>query len=148
MTDTTPMTIIRTLRRLLNAEYRPREYLTEGEVEKLIDAARRRGRNGARDSAAILLAYRHGLRAKELFAPCHSEMSARGLRHGTPRTVRSAHHKRERLSDASRPSLKLNRFEARMRAARSPNAGAPLNHPSPSPLSNRDSKLARGSGTN
>jgi RecG-like helicase len=32
----------------------------------LIDAARKRGRNGPRDAAAILLAYRHGLRAAEL----------------------------------------------------------------------------------
>jgi hypothetical protein len=30
----------RTLRRLRNAEYRPREYLTEAEVERLIDTAR------------------------------------------------------------------------------------------------------------
>ena len=33
---------------------------------KLIETARKRGRNGLRDSAAILLAYRHGLRAQEL----------------------------------------------------------------------------------
>jgi hypothetical protein len=39
-------------RRLPNAAYRPREYLTEAEVEveRLIDAARKRGRNGARDA--------------------------------------------------------------------------------------------------
>jgi len=54
---------MRTLGRKSNAAYRPREYLTEAEVEKLISAARRRGRNGPRDAAAILLAYRHGLRA-------------------------------------------------------------------------------------
>src|SRR4029077_16928399 len=40
-----------------NAEYRPREYLTEAEVEPLIEAARKRGRNSARDACAILLAY-------------------------------------------------------------------------------------------
>jgi type 1 fimbriae regulatory protein FimB/type 1 fimbriae regulatory protein FimE len=45
-----------------------REYLTEKEVDRLIEAAKRRGRNGARDAAAILLAYRHGLRAAELCA--------------------------------------------------------------------------------
>jgi type 1 fimbriae regulatory protein FimB/type 1 fimbriae regulatory protein FimE len=56
----------RTLRRLPNATYRSREYLTEAEVGRLIDAARKRGRNGARDACAILLAYRHGLRAAEL----------------------------------------------------------------------------------
>ena len=44
---------------------RPREYLTEREVERLIDAARK-NRWGHRDATAILLAYRHGLRASEL----------------------------------------------------------------------------------
>jgi integrase len=52
----TPKAVNRTLRRLANAEYRSREYLTEDEVAQLIDAARQRGRNGARDVAAILLA--------------------------------------------------------------------------------------------
>ena len=44
---------------------RPREYLTEREVEKLIDTA---GKNrwGHRDATAILVAYRHGLRASEV----------------------------------------------------------------------------------
>src|SRR5262245_12321005 len=46
---------------------RPREYLTEREVEKLMDAARDK-RWGHRDATAILLAYRHGLRAGELVA--------------------------------------------------------------------------------
>jgi type 1 fimbriae regulatory protein FimE len=49
-----------------NAELRPREYLTEREVEALIDAARKHGRHGHRDATAILLAYRHGLRATEM----------------------------------------------------------------------------------
>ena len=49
MTDVAPTTANRTLRRLPNAAYRPREYLTEAEVERLIEAARKRGRNGARD---------------------------------------------------------------------------------------------------
>jgi integrase len=46
---------------------RPREYLTEREIVKLMDAA---GANrwGHRDATAILLAYRHGLRASELVA--------------------------------------------------------------------------------
>ena len=43
----------------------PRDYLTEREVEKLMDAARE-NRWGHRDATAILLAYRHGLRASEL----------------------------------------------------------------------------------
>ena len=44
---------------------RPREYLTEREIERLMDAARQ-NRWGHRDATAILLAYRHGLRASEL----------------------------------------------------------------------------------
>ena len=45
----------------------PREYLTEREVERLIKAASE-SRWGHRDATAILLAYRHGLRASELVA--------------------------------------------------------------------------------
>ena len=44
---------------------RPREYLKEAEIERLMDAARQY-RWGHRDATAILLAYRHGLRASEL----------------------------------------------------------------------------------
>jgi type 1 fimbriae regulatory protein FimB/type 1 fimbriae regulatory protein FimE len=44
---------------------RPRAYLTEREVDRLIDAARD-NRWGHRDATAILIAYRHGLRASEL----------------------------------------------------------------------------------
>jgi type 1 fimbriae regulatory protein FimB/type 1 fimbriae regulatory protein FimE len=43
----------------------PREYLTEREVERLIRAASE-NRWGHRDATAILIAYRHGLRASEL----------------------------------------------------------------------------------
>jgi integrase len=43
----------------------PRDYLTEKEVEKLMDVARE-NRWGHRDATAILLAYRHGLLASEL----------------------------------------------------------------------------------
>jgi len=80
MTDTTPTTANRTLRRLPNAAYRVREYLTEKEVDRLIEAARKRGRNGARDAAAILLAYRHGLRAAELCALRWSQVDLRNGR--------------------------------------------------------------------
>src|SRR6516162_1076414 len=79
MTDASPTTVIRTLRRLPNSAYRQREYLTEAEVDRLIEAARKRGRNGARDAAAILLAYRHGLRAQEL---CQLRWTQIDLRHG------------------------------------------------------------------
>jgi len=53
-------------RRPLNAERRPREYLTPKEIERLIEAAKSRGRYGQRDATMILLAYRHGLRPSEL----------------------------------------------------------------------------------
>src|SRR6516165_5869342 len=80
MTDATPTTANRTLpRRLPNSAYRVREYLTEKEVERLIESARKRGRNGLRDSAAILLAYRHGLRASEL---CSLRWTQVDLRNG------------------------------------------------------------------
>ena len=77
MSDTAPTTANRTLRRRANADYRPREYLTETEVDQLVEAARRRGRNGARDAAAILLAYRHGLRASELVSLRWSQIDLR-----------------------------------------------------------------------
>ena len=48
-----------------NAELRPREHLTEREVEKLIEAAKR-NRWGQRDSTMLLIAFRHGLRASEV----------------------------------------------------------------------------------
>jgi integrase len=48
-----------------NSELRPREHLTEREVEKLIAAAKE-NRHGHRDATMILVIYRHGLRAGEL----------------------------------------------------------------------------------
>jgi len=52
------------LRRGTNAELRTREYLTPAEIEELIKAAKD-GRWAHRDATLILVAYRHGLRAKE-----------------------------------------------------------------------------------
>jgi integrase len=46
---------------------RPREYLTEQEIERLMKAVSG-NRWGHRDGTAILIAYRHGLRASELVA--------------------------------------------------------------------------------
>ena len=63
-----PATVKRTVappRRRPNAELRPREHLTEREVEKLIEAAKG-NRHGGRDSAMILVCFRHGLRASEV----------------------------------------------------------------------------------
>ena len=64
----TPSTIVnRTVpRRAPNSELRPREYLTEKEIERLQEAARKRSRYGHRDATMILVAYRHGLRASEV----------------------------------------------------------------------------------
>jgi type 1 fimbriae regulatory protein FimB/type 1 fimbriae regulatory protein FimE len=52
-------------RRRPNAETRSREYLTQAEVERLIEAAGD-NRNGHRDATMVLVAYRHGLRVSEL----------------------------------------------------------------------------------
>ena len=59
--------IAATRKRQVRCSARPREYLTEREIEKLMDAAAG-NRWGHRDATAILLAYRHGLRASELVA--------------------------------------------------------------------------------
>jgi type 1 fimbriae regulatory protein FimB/type 1 fimbriae regulatory protein FimE len=52
-------------RRQRNAEVRAREYLTDGEIARLITAAGK-NRYGHRDATMVLIAYRHGLRAGEL----------------------------------------------------------------------------------
>ena len=63
----TPAIVKRTVtpRRRPNADLRRREYLTEDEVERLIEAAKG-NRWGHRDATMILVAFRHGLRASEL----------------------------------------------------------------------------------
>src|SRR5690242_5389103 len=48
-----------------NAELRTREYLTDAEVARLMEAAKG-NRYGHRDATMILQAYRHGFRATEL----------------------------------------------------------------------------------
>jgi integrase len=48
-----------------NSAFRSREHLTETEVGKLIEAAKR-NRYGHRDATRVLTAYRHGLRASEI----------------------------------------------------------------------------------
>ncbi len=52
-------------RKIANSE---REFLTLNEIDQLIGAAKRNGRHAHRDSAMILLAYRHGLRVSELIS--------------------------------------------------------------------------------
>jgi type 1 fimbriae regulatory protein FimB/type 1 fimbriae regulatory protein FimE len=63
----TPSAVKRTVtpERRPNADLRTREYLTEAEVERLLDAAKR-NRWGHRDATMVLVTYRHGLRASEL----------------------------------------------------------------------------------
>ena len=60
-------TVNRTVRpkRPPNGDLRTREYLTEAEVERLMNAGKE-NRWGHRDATMILVAYRHGLRAAEL----------------------------------------------------------------------------------
>jgi integrase len=63
----TPTTVLRTVtpRRRPNSELRAREYLTEAEVERLIEAVKV-NRNPHRDATMILIGFRHGLRVAEL----------------------------------------------------------------------------------
>ena len=55
--DRTPTTVNLTVKR---------RYLTQREIERLMDCARKYGRYGHRDATMILVAYRHGLRASEV----------------------------------------------------------------------------------
>ena len=52
--------------RVTNAERRPREYLAEGEVEALMQVAKKRGRYGHRNATMMLVCFTHGLRVPEL----------------------------------------------------------------------------------
>src|SRR5215510_12648209 len=51
---------------IVNLTVKRRRYLTEREIERLMDCARKYGRYGHRDATMILVAYRHGLRASEI----------------------------------------------------------------------------------
>ena len=68
-----------------NPTVRTREYLTQREIDKLMDAARSGSRYGHRDSTMILIAYRHGLRASEL---CDLQWSQVDFNAGTLRVRR------------------------------------------------------------
>src|ERR1043166_1999910 len=70
-------------RKPLNIDRRPREYLTPKEVERLIVAAKGRGRRyGLRDATMILVAFRHGLRVSELCSLTWDQIDfAHGLMH-------------------------------------------------------------------
>ncbi|TYL92741.1 tyrosine-type recombinase/integrase [Bradyrhizobium rifense] len=75
-----------------NAELRTREYLTDDEVQILIDVAKA-NRYGHRDGTMILVAYRHGLRASELtdlrwdqIEFSSANLHVRRVKQGTPST--------------------------------------------------------------
>jgi len=78
--------------RRFNRDVRPREYLTPKEVERLIAAAKKRGRRyGLRDAPMMLLAFRHGLRVSELCTLTwnqidfsHGLIQVRRLKNGIP----------------------------------------------------------------
>jgi integrase len=89
-----PATANRTVnpKRVPNADLRTREYLTETEVERLMEAAKG-NRWGHRDATMIVVAYRHGLRVSELvdlrwdqieFAS--ATLHVRRVKQGTPST--------------------------------------------------------------
>ena len=69
-----------------------RRYLTEREIERLMDRARKHGRYGHRDATMILVAYRHGLRASEV---CDLQWAIRGSSACAPRQKRDC----QRTSD-------------------------------------------------
>src|SRR3954453_9129260 len=75
-----------------NAELRTREYLTDDEVQTLIDIAKE-NRYGHRDATMILVAYRHGFRASELtdlrwdqIEFSSATLHVRRVKQGTPST--------------------------------------------------------------
>jgi site-specific recombinase XerD len=75
-----------------NRQLRTREYLTEAEVERLMEAAKA-NRWGHRDSTMLLVAYRHGLRAAELVDLRWDQVEfrtaslhVRRVKHGSPST--------------------------------------------------------------
>jgi integrase len=90
----TPSVVNRTVapRRRPNKELRTREHLTEGEVERLLAAAKA-NRHGHRDATMVLVAYRHGLRPAELVDLRWDQVDFRGatlhvrrVKRGTPST--------------------------------------------------------------
>ena len=67
-------------KRQVNADLRPREYLTVAEVEQLMKEARD-GRYGHRDATMIRIAFRHGLRATEICDLEWSQIELTGTSH-------------------------------------------------------------------
>src|SRR6187200_1639421 len=68
-----------------------RRYLTEREIERLMDHARKHSRRGHRDATMLLVAYRRGLRASEVcdlqwhqIELSGGRLHAHRVKHGTP----------------------------------------------------------------
>ena len=90
-----PIIVKRTVRmpvRRKNADLRTREFLTDDEVQRLVEAAKA-NRHGQRDATMILVAYRHGLRASELtdlrwdqIEFTSASLHVRRVKQGTPST--------------------------------------------------------------
>ena len=83
---TAPTTVNLTVR-----QGRSRRYLTEKEIERLMDCAHKHGRYGHRDATMILVAYRHGLRASEVcdlqwhqIELSEGSLHVRRVKNGTP----------------------------------------------------------------
>src|SRR5262245_44684363 len=101
-----------TPRRRRNADLREREYLTPKEVERLQDAARKHSRYGHRDATAILIAYRHGLRASELCELTWNMIeldSGRIHRQEEARAIKSKRHAIDFIKKACLPETRTGR---------------------------------------
>src|SRR5262249_43546963 len=61
-----------------------RRYLTEREVDRLADRARKHGRYGHRDATMILVAYRHGLRAWQQIELSEGRLHVHRVKNGIP----------------------------------------------------------------
>ncbi|NER31315.1 MAG: tyrosine-type recombinase/integrase [Symploca sp. SIO1C4] len=79
-----------------------RKYLRSHEVKAMISAAKKVGRHGVRDSAMILLMFRHGLRSAELVALKWSQIDLVG---GYMEVVR-AKHGRDSVHPLRSPELR------------------------------------------
>ena len=123
----TPATVKRTVTpsRPPNGELRTREYLTEAEVEQLMEAAKG-NRHGHRDATMVLVAYRHGLRASELVDLRWEQVDFRSgslhvrrVKKGTPST-------HPILGDELRALRRLQREQEPKSPSCSPRSGAPV----------------------
>ena len=126
----TPATVNRTVtpKRLPNNKLRTREYLTDAEVERLVNVARK-NRWGHRDATMTLVAYRHGLRVSELvdlrwdqieFAS--GTLHVRRVKQGTPSTHPILGDELRALRRGSSASSNLRRPSYSPRSAERPSA--------------------------